>query len=161
MTDQYRYPILRWVFSPDTTGDVFRTSQYTVSASTDDSFVRVVSSGARFRGVDFSAAGYNNPIATEISLTAREIPDVEGADQRLSLSQQFAGPKTDSWFRSNETGFEFDGETVDCARVLVSFVPARVEVYTSNGIDSRAEGFCGTKEIADKTFSAQPVPRRQ
>lgn len=151
--DEYVYANLRWVYTPDTTGNVIRGIRY---VGQPGDFLDGAVLASVFGGKDFSATGYNQPEALEASFTGGD--DAE----RLGIQQAFSGMDKDQWIRSSDGTFVFAGETVDCARVLIDYRAQTAELLTSLGEESGSAAYCGNlEEGTGETYSTQPVPERQ
>lgn len=160
--DEYNYPIVRWVYAPDASGKVQRVIRYQ-GRSGEDLQGAVV--GRQYSAQDFSTVGFNQPELVQASFTAGS------NQQRLSLEQAFIGMDKDQWLRSSDTHFDFAGEAVDCARVVVDYRTQTAEVFTSKSECTtedcreayvKGASYCGNlAEGTGKTYSTQAVPERQ
>ncbi|MDG5500145.1 hypothetical protein [Marinobacter sp. BGYM27] len=150
--DRYNYALLRWVYAPQGSNKIQKVVQY---VGTADDFLDGIILAEQYDPTNFSSVGFNTPDRASVSFTG-------GNDtERLGFDQDLISDKQDSWTRSSDTPFTFAGASVDCARVVVDYPMATATVYTSVGVDQKAEGYCGTKTASDNTYSTAPVASRQ
>lgn len=150
--DSYNYALLRWVYAPQGSNKIQKVVQY---VGTADDFLDGIILAEQYDPTNFSSVGFNTPDRASVSFTGGNDTERLGFDQDLITDQQ------DSWTRSSDMKFEFASESVDCARVVVKYTTMIAEVYTSSDIASDADGYCGSKELPDYSYSTARVPSRQ
>ncbi|BES69180.1 hypothetical protein RE428_01980 [Marinobacter nanhaiticus D15-8W] len=161
VTDRYNYPVVRWVYAPDASGKVQRVIRYQGRSGEDLQGALV---GWQYNARDFSSIGFNRPELLKASFTAGN------NQQRLSLEQAFIGMDKDQWLRSSDISFDFAGEAVDCARIVVDYRAQTAELFTSRSDCTSEEcrdeyvagnAYCGNlAEGTGETYSTQPVADR-
>lgn len=150
--NSYNYGLLRWVYAPQGSNKIQKVVQY---VGTADDFLDGVLLAEQYDPTNFSSIGFNTPDRVSVSFTG-------GDDtQRLGFDQDLINEKQDSWTRSSDTPFDFAGESVDCARVVVDYPMTKVRVYTSKDIDVKAAQYCGNKTTPDNSYSTVAVSSRQ
>lgn len=162
VTDQYNYPTVRWVYAPEGSGKVQRVIRFQGRSGEDLQGALV---GWQYSARDFSSVGFNQPELAQASFTAGS------NQQRLSLEQVFTDMDKDQWLRSSNTSFDFAGQAVDCARVVVDYRAQTAEVFTSKGDCTTEEcrkeyvesdNYCGNfEEGSGETYNTQAVTARQ
>ncbi|PAV25047.1 hypothetical protein C8D92_10392 [Tamilnaduibacter salinus] len=163
-TEQFRYPQLRWVYTPATTNTVQRVVRYQ-----GGDFLDGLTVGSSFASSTFSTTGYNAPQRVEASFAADS--NDEDSQQSLIIVQRFVDPdqpddRQDEWLYSDTTGttFDFAGATdVDCARVLVDYDMQKAYVFTSSDEPSDSPAYCGNRAMdeSDNDYPTQPVSERK
>lgn len=161
---EYNYPNLRWVYAPDTSGKVIRVVRF---QGRSEDFLDGSAVGVQYDDASFSDVGFNTPELIQASFTGGN------NEERLGLEQAFIGLDKDQWIRSSDNTFQFAGQTVDCARVIVDYRGQTAETFTSSyssvsgSYDTRDEyvqsdDYCGNFAEGDgSSYSTEAVPARQ
>ncbi|QSP95647.1 hypothetical protein LPB19_04315 [Marinobacter salinisoli] len=146
----WRYPTVKWVNTPDTTGNVIRTLIWVASGTFPKGSTRPSAAlGTEFRGRDFSAAGYNDGarLGSEGSVV------IEG-EREFSFSRNYRGIQTDtiiidgtrvgtSEFPDDPDqpsgtlpgpGFSFGdpASSISCLKIEMDYSVPEVKIYTSS-----------------------------
>lgn len=135
---QWRYPIVKWVYAPDSSNRVIRVLNWVDSGSfATDSTRPSATLGTEFLTRDFQATGYNDQARAHSEGSVV----IEG-EREMAFVREYLGMNSDSvridgtTIGTNEGAeggpeFEFAGNTVDCLRVEMDYAAPSVAVYTS------------------------------
>lgn len=143
---EWRYPIVKWVYTPDTSNRVTRVLTWASSGSFPEGSTRPSATlGTEFLPRDFLASGYNDQarLHTEGSVV------IEG-EREMAFVREYDGLNIDiinidgtnvgtDQGTSGGPEFQFAGETVDCLKVRMHYSEKRVEVFTSLNQPPRVE----------------------
>ncbi|TNE72076.1 MAG: hypothetical protein EP339_13985 [Gammaproteobacteria bacterium] len=165
LTDyQWRYPILKWAYTPDTSDRVTRIISWVASGDFAEGSTRPSATlGTQFLPRDFLALGYNDGarLHSEGSIV------IEG-EREMSFVREYNGENTDVinidgtaiGTNGGTTGgpeFEFAGSTVDCVRVEMDYDTLTVNVFTSlneapQDGDTNNPAYCLNKANPDENY---------
>ncbi|MBW7471846.1 hypothetical protein [Marinobacter sp. F4218] len=134
----WRYPIAKWVYTPDTSGLVTRVISWVASGDFPaDSTRPSATLGTEFRARDFQTSGYNDGarLHAEGSLVIK-------GERELAFIREYQDLNTDTVLidgtavgtsEGTQGGpeFEFAGDTVDCLKIEMDYAGPSVEVFTS------------------------------
>ncbi|MDO3721457.1 hypothetical protein QVZ43_06950 [Marinobacter sp. chi1] len=121
------YPTVKWVHTPDTTGNVIRTLVWVAAGTFPENSTRPSAAlGTEFLGRDFATAGYND----EARIVTEGTVVIEG-EREMSFSRTY-------------TGLQADTVIIDGTRIGTSEVPEDPDKPS------------GTKEGAKFSFAGQP-----
>ena len=135
---QWRYPIVKWVYTPDSSNRVIRVLNWVASGNFPaDSTRPSATLGTEFLARDFQTAGYND----QARALAEGSIVIEG-EREMAFVREYLGMNSDSvridgttigTSQGTEGGpeFEFAGSTVDCLRIEMDYEAPSVAVFTS------------------------------
>ncbi|MCG7200399.1 hypothetical protein MD273_11750 [Marinobacter pelagius] len=143
---EWRYPIVKWVYTPDTSNRVTRVLTWASSGTFPEGSTRPSATlGTEFLPRDFQTTGYNDQarLHSEGSI-------VIAGEREMAFVREYDGLNTDTinidgtYLGTNQgtTGgpeFGFAGETVDCLKIRMHYPEKRVEVFTSLDQPPRVE----------------------
>ncbi|MFO7527882.1 MAG: hypothetical protein R6W86_03615 [Marinobacter sp.] len=143
---EWRYPIVKWVYTPDTSNRVTRVFTWASSGTFPEGSTRPSATlGTEFLPRDFLATGYNDQarLHSEGSI-------VITAEREMAFVREYDGLNTDTInIDGTNTGtdqgttggpeFSFAGKTVDCLKIRMHYAEKRVEVFTSLDQPPRVE----------------------
>ncbi|HET8799826.1 MAG TPA: hypothetical protein VFN01_01465 [Marinobacter sp.] len=135
---EWRYPIVKWVYTPDTSNQVTRILNWVASGTFAESSTRPSATlGTQFLPRDFQVSGYNDGarLHTEGSI-------VIAGEREMSFVREYEGANTDTLnidgtavgTQQGSTGgpeFEFAGDTVDCLKIRLDYEAGTVDLFTS------------------------------
>lgn len=161
------YPLLDWTsaFSDlePSTAAVFRSAQFIArpAAAGDPEPAEIQSAfwSGGFNGEQFSAEGYNSPIAVNFNVTGRQLGN-------LDFYQELTGSEYDTLLLINTSGIIIDGEepVFICAQINYRAEQVRVVYETDPEADTRGTNrnpsLCPDVGTAFN-YATQPVPSRQ
>ncbi|MBN7769863.1 hypothetical protein KUV44_13965 [Marinobacter daepoensis] len=157
---QWQYPIVKWVYTPDSSNRVTRILTWTPAGSFPAGSTRPSATLAtQFNPVRFSSSGYNDDarLRTEGTLV------IEG-ERELSFVRTYEGLNSDTLIidgtqagtADNTTGgpeFSFAGKTVDCVKIVLDYATPEAQLFTSLDEAPGSEGYCSEKAEADLEFA--------
>ncbi len=135
---EWHYPIVKWVYAPDTTGRVVRVLSWVASGSFEANSTRPSATlGTEFLARDFQATGYNDDARADVEGSIV----IEG-EREMAFVRDYDGLNTDSVrIDGTATGtsdgteggpeFQFADNTVDCLRIEMDYSAPSVAIYTS------------------------------
>ncbi|GAA0845741.1 hypothetical protein GCM10009113_19360 [Marinobacter szutsaonensis] len=143
---EWRYPIVKWVYTPDTANLVTRVFTWVSSGTFPEGSTRPSATlGTEFEPRDFTVSGYNDQarLHSEGSI-------VIAGEREMAFVREYDGLDTDTinidgtniGTNQGTTGgpeFSFAGETVDCLKIRMLYAEQRVEVFTSLDQPPRVE----------------------
>lgn len=164
------YPLLDWTssfsqFGP-VTASVFRSAQFIARPPTDEdsepSEIQSAFWGGQFNGDNFSATGYNQPEFVALSITGRQLGEVE-------FYQVYLGSQYDTLILRDTQGITIDGEQPAYICALMSYASDEVKVvYVVDPDDDTGDGGSGRNvqcpdPVAGNSFiyDSEPVQARQ
>lgn len=134
----WRYPIVKWVYTPDSSNRVTRVINWVTSGSFEAETTNPSATlGTQYLARDFQTSGYNDGAR---ALTEGSIV-IEG-EREMAFVREYQGLNTDivridgtaiGTNGGTEGGpeFEFAGETVDCLRIEMNYTDPSVAVFIS------------------------------
>lgn len=142
----WRYPIVKWVYTPDTSDRVTRVFTWASSGTFPEGSTRPSATlGTEFLPRDFLVFGYNDQarLHSEGSI-------VIAGEREMAFVREYDGLNTDTLnidgtnvgTNQGTTGgpeFVFADETVDCLKIRMHYAEQRVEVFTSLDEPPRVE----------------------
>jgi len=159
---QWNYPIVKWVYTPDTSDRVTRILTWVASGEFPENSTRPSATlGTQFMPNAFSASGYNDG--------ARDSSDgsvvIEG-EREMSFVRQFRGINKDTLIidgtaigtnQNTQPGpsFDFAGHTIDCLKIVMDYSAPLLTVFKSSGETPNTASYCTQK--ADPDFSYATV----
>jgi len=143
---EWRYPIVKWVYTPDTSNRVTRVLTWASSGTFPEGSTRPSATlGTEFLPRDFLASGYNDQarLHSEGSI-------VIAGEREMAFVREYDGLNTDTLnidgtsigTSEGTTGgpeFGFADDTVDCLKVRMHYAEKRIEVFTSLDQPPRVE----------------------
>lgn len=143
---EWRYPIVKWVYTPDTSDRVTRVFTWASSGTFPEGSTRPSATlGTEFLPRDFLASGYNDQarLHSEGSI-------VIAGEREMAFVREYDGLNTDTLnidgtYAGTSEGtmggpeFAFAGETVDCLKIRMHYAEKRLEVFTSLDQPPRVE----------------------
>jgi len=134
----WRYPIIKWVYVPDSSNRVIHIINWVASGNFDEGTTRPSATlGIEFRPLNFQSYGYNDD--ARLSSTGSIV--IEG-EREMAFVREYEGLNTDSinidgTSIGTEKGvtagpeFDFAGATVDCLKIKMNYATPSIEVFTS------------------------------
>lgn len=134
----WRYPIVKWVYTPNSSNRVIHIINWVASGSFDEGTTRPSATlGTKFQPRDFQSSGYNDSarLSSEGSLV------IEG-EREMAFVREYEGLNEDvinidGTSIGTENGvtpgpeFEFVGKTVDCLKIKMDYATPSIDVFTS------------------------------
>jgi len=189
----WNYPTLSWAYAPDSSNRVSRVIQYLGYGYTDPALqAPSIIDGRQYRPGTFAIEGYNRPIETLGSIaipSGRQLSYQQDMESQNSTDPQIdvfgwggvrplvEEPEEDATDENesptdeppggvvgeNGPRFDFNGEEIDCLRVVLNYRTQLVKIYTSLEQTSDSVAWCGhedatptyqydTKAVASRRF---------
>ncbi|NVD34267.1 hypothetical protein [Marinobacter lutaoensis] len=156
---EWRYPIVKWVYTPDTSNRVTRVLTWVASGEFPEGSTRPSATlGTQFDPSGFQAIGYNDGarLHSEGSVV------IEG-EREMAFVRDYDGENTDAITIDGTAAgtaegtagpdFEFGGQTVDCLKVVMHYGEKRVDLYTSRDVDPDDEAYCTAQDSPTASYA--------
>jgi hypothetical protein len=164
----WQYPIVKWVYTPESSNLVTRVLTWASSGSFPPGSTRPSATLAtQFLPEAFSSSGYNDGarVITEGSVVIEN-------EREMAFARSYSGSNTDSLIidgtaigtsENTEGGpeFTFAGQIVDCVKIEMDYELPKVRVYTSIDQTPSTDAYCSEKtepeyEYATKESGLRP-----
>jgi hypothetical protein len=164
---QWRYPILKWVYTPDTSNRVTRVINWVATGEFPEGSTRPSATlGTQFYPRDFGRTGYNDGarLHSEGSIV------IEG-EREMAFTREYASPETDIinidgtkiGTSDDTTGgpeFSFAGSDIDCLKVQMNYDTSSVDIYTSLNKAPTSDDYCFKLSTPTESYSVKSASRR-
>lgn len=175
----WRYPIVKWVYTPDSSDRVIRVINWVASGSFEPNTTNPSATlGTEYLARDFQTSGYNDGARahTEGSIVIK-------GEREMAFVREYQGLNIDT-VRIDGTAigtnggseggpeFGFAGETVDCLRIEMNYANPSVAVFTSLGEPPRRDDpdnpgqteanpdYCLNLDTATSSYATAPTGLR-
>lgn len=163
----WRYPIVKWVYVPDSSNLVIHIINWVASGNFDEGTTRPSATlGAEFRPRDFQSYGYNDyaRVRSEGSIV------VEG-EREMAFIREYEELNTDSinidgtsigTNKGAEAGpeFEFAETTIDCLKIKMDYATQSIDVFTSRGKSPQIDDYCLNLETPTTSYQTRQTGLR-
>lgn len=159
---EWKYPIAKWVYTPDSSNRVTRVLTWVASGSFADNTTRPSATLAtQFAPESFRASGYNElgRLYTEGTLV------IEG-EREMSFARQYEGLNSDTLIidgtklgTANDTAggpvFEFNNQAVDCLKIEMDYSAPELRIFRSLDEPPTSPDYCSKKATPDARYATR------
>ncbi|MGC8119718.1 hypothetical protein [Marinobacter sp. VGCF2001] len=156
------YPIVKWVYTPDSSNRITRILTWTAAGDFPDGSTRPSATLAtQFKPAGFSSTGYNDGARTNTEGTL-----VIPGERELSFTRAYEGLDSDTLIidgtnvgtEDNTQGgpeFTFAGNTVDCVKIRMDYDTPEVHVFTSLNQAPGSADYCSEKTTPEYQYATR------